>query len=637
LNTNWSGWDNGAKLYDPGRPFHRIGSPSFVDPSLPASPLSPRATGQGYGCGCRNPDRDYKPDILEILTTILFTIGLSVIGVLGAGLLRWVREQLLRTLPGWVPVARERVPRAAWPSLVEREQELEGVLLRSFQTWTDVPVMQWHMWYDWNFHVHPADGYRYVRGGGNQEAHPGGDDENPVVPGPTMECEWDCGAIGDYGYPTQSATTDPGQRMASAAGSARLASLGEPGPMFAPGSDWAWPMTSQYVWFTGRWIYDCGHAHHDLMNTEIHPCKAIASARWEAAKFDEHPHRVPAIQFMFFACRRGGYISFPRLNDKDYEFIVDLPQAPVEAAEYAVGHTPAFPLNTLMLRPRLLMKADYSHFGNAFGRRARAGEADPQVELLPPAAAGEAPKQVKVRIPLTRLPANVDSYGVVLSLGWHDPRSEQRDKVKRVEVSFLRIERFETHEAGDAEWQVKFGVNGRWRARSFGDLREETRSLRLGETVTLHLALDDLISINCHGMEEDLVGDVMKESNNDRTLKGDGRPYTWRGDIDQPDNDHASGMAEAMLRKLAKTFEDQNVPLGFVDPGYPGHDAADAPPNPLTVRRLMEISGGPGRTVRGRQTAYFTTVRSSDEKLVYDRNRRDYVLHYTIEYHDQPR
>ena len=146
-----------------------------------------------------------------------------------------------------------------------------------------------------------------------------------------MECEWDCGAFGDYDY-------------SSAHG--KQASPGQPGPMFE--KDWAWPMAGQNVWIAGRWIYDCGHASSDektgsnpgLMRSELHPCKAVATARWEAVKFDQNDYHAPAIQFMFFACTQGGYKDFPTIADHDYEFIVDLPEAPHEAPQHPVGHTP---------------------------------------------------------------------------------------------------------------------------------------------------------------------------------------------------------------------------------------------------------------------------------------------------------
>ncbi len=523
-----------------------------------------------------------------------------------------------------------------WATIVEREKELEGLLVRSFQTWTDVPAFQWHKWYDWNFHVVPADGYKHVRGTGNVEGIQTGA-KTPVEQGKTVECEWDCGAFGAYDYDLPSGRRPP---------------LNEPGPMFGDARDWAWPMAGQHVWLSGRWIYDCGHAHKGFMKTELHPCKAVATARWEAVKFDEHGHYVPALQFMFFACRKGGYFDFPAINDRDYEFIVDLPQGSPEAAEFAVGRTADFPMNTLRVRPRLLVKVDPGPFTNAYGVRAEPGQATPQVELLPPRAEGEPPRQVKVRIPLTTLPSNnVDSYGVVVSLGWHDPREEQRDNVKRVVATFLSIERFETHEAGEAEWQVKFGVNGRWRAKFQGELRSETRSIALGKTVELYLALEDLICINCHGMEEEMVGDVMHESKSDRTLKDSHRrAYTWFGDIDQPDSEHATGVAEAMFRKMVWTFAEQNEPLGIIDAGYPSQDATDAP-NPLSLQGLMTLAGGPGRVVHCNQTAYFTRVTESnvrrepqpgevhveeaEDQLVYERGRPDYVLHYTLQYFDQ--
>src|SRR5882672_10449874 len=102
-------WDKDHKIWDVDMPFHRINSP-FYDPA------KNRPNGLGFPCGC---SQAFK----------------------GPG-------QLLRMVPSWVDVVKE-------PGGPERE--VEGTLVRSFQTWTDVPLLQWHRWYDWNFHVSPSD------------------------------------------------------------------------------------------------------------------------------------------------------------------------------------------------------------------------------------------------------------------------------------------------------------------------------------------------------------------------------------------------------------------------------------------------------------------------------------------------
>ena len=362
-------WTNTSKPWDKRRPFHRINSPAY-DETLAKQP-----SGNGYDCGCRHPDRDYETSITEVITAIILAAGLNIIGVLLAGLVNYAKEQLLRTLPGWVPVQRERVSRNQWRNLIEEEKEVEGVLVRSFQTWTDVPLFQWHRFYDWNFHLVPAKGYAYIVGKGNL-LDTAKDGKEPVIDTgeiKRIECEWDCGAFGNYNYQ-----------------SGNIPTLSQPGPMFNNPA-WVWPMAGHYVWISGRWIYDCGHERGNLFKTELHPCKAVASARWEAVKFDEHEHLCPAIQFMFFACRHGGYIDFPSLNNQNYEFIIDLPPKTSEVFEFPIGQAPEFPINTIMLRPRLLMKVDYESFNHAYGTRAQAGDADPQVELLAPVEAGHPP------------------------------------------------------------------------------------------------------------------------------------------------------------------------------------------------------------------------------------------------------
>ena len=48
---------------------------------------------------------------------------------------------------------------------------------------------------------------------------------------------------------------------------------------------WAWPSNGDRVWVDGNWIHDCGHPDEDsdLYRAEIHPARAIASMRDQAA------------------------------------------------------------------------------------------------------------------------------------------------------------------------------------------------------------------------------------------------------------------------------------------------------------------------------------------------------------------
>ena len=184
---------------------------------------------------------------------------------------------------------------------------------------------------------------------------------------------------------------------------------------------------------------------------------------------------------------------------------------------------------------------------------------------------------------------------MVLSLGWHDAAAATREVIKKVVVSFHRIEVHKDHDptTPHSELQLKYGVNGRWFALFEEAFSNQSKVLGLGQQVEIYLHEDDYVAINCHGMEEDLVGGVMRESTNDRTLKNGNRAYTWSRDIDQPDNDHASRVAADLLEKMAKTLRQENDPLGIIDSGY-NLNNGDAT-NPLQVSKLMELTGGPGR------------------------------------------
>lgn len=649
---------NTTKVPDRARPIHRINSPSFDENRPPAS-------GRGHDCGCRGPE-DFLGEAHP--------------------------EQLLnamRTIPDWVPVEREGKPphitREAWRTLPEIEYEVEGVLSESRQAGSDVPFAQWHLWYDWNFFVIPAKGFEYLRGRGN--------------PHEFMECEWDCGAFGDYDF--QSSLPTPAV----------------PGPMF--GRDWAWPGGGGYIWLAGRWIYDCGHpqsriilndgselfgditkevskdvvtvregefAQHStvvsttiatkdgpvtvtnadvreiqkqqFVHSEIHPCKAVAAARWEAVKFDDNERPVPAIQFMFFACFDGGYISPFPLNDRDYEFIVDLPESVEDKEPYPIGHTPDFPLNTLVLRPRLLVKFDYTPFANARGPVAQSGQADPLIEILP-AEKGGVPQQVKLRVPLTTLGSSTHSYGVIASLGWHDPERKQAEKVKLVNVFLDSLEIGEAfpyaqeHE-GTEPWQMKIGVNGRWFAKT-STVSRQGMKIPLGLAIELYLAEDDEIAITTYGIRARFNADLFARPLDQRTLRRPsnipvgvvdddrgptpgshvvfrpGDALVWGEDIDQPDEDRASDVAADLIELGFSTliFErellnEENEGRQQIKPGRP--IASRDSPNPLTLKELMSRMSAPGRPMRGKLTA----ARITDTGIAAP----DYILHYEVKYED---
>jgi hypothetical protein len=605
-----------SKAVDRERPFHRINSPSF-DVTLNKG----RVSGIGVNCGCRT-----KKNYIQ-----------------GEGpLSSQLAPDAVIVLPQYVPVEREgqRIPN--WGSIPETEMEVEGLLSLSQHPSEDFPIGQWHFWYDWNFFVKPAGGFEYIRGMGTHE------DLADLILGGSMECEWDCGAFGDYDF------ISPGGRTPTLDASAAFF-----------GSDWAWPVGGEYIWLRGRWIYDCGHPDDLGRNrSELHPIKAVATARWEAVQFDENDSYVPAIQFMFFTCRKGGYMDMPTIVSTDYEFIIDLPDSAISTGKFPIGHTPDFPLNTLVVRrPQLLHKFDREPFiTNARKPVAQPGQADPEIEILPPANPGEVPKQVKVRIPLTQLTKSgeeeISSYGVIVSLGWADPERQQAEKIKEVRIVFTEIELhgdltrffqgvfFDNKILSTIRFVFRVGVNGRWHALDAPDVNLNTTSLGLKhQGVTMYLAEDDDIRITCTGMEEDPSGEMLRRRLEDRVLINPrtGDPYNWLIDFDQRDDDYASRIADQMASKgiedwwtHASRVSTLSQDLGKVIPGLPMSDGEL--PNPLKVKDLMRIAGGPGHVVRGRQTAR-TRLEEHKSKGVTTRETFDidYFLHYMLEYHDLPK
>ena len=654
FDFTWSTeWTNTGKPWDYNRPFHRIDSPSF-DGGRAA------ADGRGYRCGCRSPEESSL----------------------------WIADRLIAIAPPWVPVGRNRYD----PDFVEEEKEVEGVLWQSFQTWTDVPLHQWHRWYDWNFHLVPARGYKYLRGEGN---HPPGASEippgwQPVAPPPggevepTMECEWDAGAFGK-----DIADSHPGAMFDSTSAST-----------LDPRFDWAWPQSGQYVWIAGRWIYDCGHAtsperqdvitlkdgtelrgqivyrgpdaegrdvlslkttasqpqnipmanvreviYEGRMRSELHPCKAVATARWEAAEFDENEKHVPAIQFMFFASRFGGYWTFPSITDRDYEFVVDLPRIEAAPRAWDIGHTPDFPLNTVVLSPRLLRKFDSDPFAAAAGKVKGKDHLEPVIEPIPAADPANPPEQVKVKIPLTQLKGKeVDAYGVIVSLGWYDPDGSQARKVRKIRVEFPKVHKAAVnHDVGKEEWRLKVGVNGRWFSRNRNQVENDT-DIHLEKTVELLLSEEDFITINAHGMEENQVGDFMKREEPDRTLRIDGQDATWKQDVDQPDIDRADqvarearGMMSGCVRLVwawPPLEADENTPLGLIPARI------TAPENELRRSWRVQVTDLVQQLDRGERlecvlTGFHAMEVGESAELAFNPAEVDYTLHYTLQVEDQ--
>lgn len=521
-------------------------------------------------------------------------------------------RRAMRAIPAWVPPADNNHPNV--------EREVQGQIARSFQTWTDVPAIQWHRYYDWNFHIEPDKGFRYARGDANRGGTP---DEGAqlVIPGNNMECEWDCGLLGT-----------------------------RPGPMFY--AHWHWPLKGNWVWAAGRSIYDCGHPTADdatgRMRSELHPLKAVASAHREAEKFAENGNLyTPAVKFMFFACGLGGYYRFSNaeFTNKDYKFIVDLPPLG-NYTPHTIGHTPRYRRNTIRLRPRMLMKIDPSPFQNAqttlkqqqeaYWRRVwpddyntaqmgsetpTVGNVTPVIELAPdfdPAA-----PQAVITIPLSGI-GQADTYGVIISLGWLDPDGSQARRVKRVSVSFdnLHTEDIVHDRFSLEEWFLKMGVNGRWFWYYSGEDTvdhdtdipfsrvENGQMVRPFEHV-FYLADTDSIRLCSHGAEINPVDDIFH--NRDRTVRLNGRAVDFVADIQNGSFQQQQDIFWEFIDLQQATLGMENEPLGLIE----------------EVRPVSSLTDGQreSRTLQG----FHTTEIAHSAEPQYRANEVDYQLTYSIQ------
>ena len=321
-------FDNERKPLDRERPFHRIHYKDFD-----ASGARQKPDGTGVSCGCTN--KDDFPDLIKLLNpddivddeigndiiksligpidNLLTIIGnLPLIGSPVSIFLKAAKDiwdkileplvpKALRAIPQWSPVnkgSRNDLADAA------QEVEVEGFVTRCYQNASDVPFFQWRHWYNWSIHIRPEKGYDWVAAETTNPPStedfddPDPDDEDnlqagehPITQNKSVECQWDPGAL----FSDQSLFEDG---FAPNAGGSKQAEQAC-GPMF--GADWCWPMAGRYVWASGRWVYDCGKSTKPERNekpkncTMLNPCRAIASARWEAFKFPENDAVAPAI------------------------------------------------------------------------------------------------------------------------------------------------------------------------------------------------------------------------------------------------------------------------------------------------------------------------------------------------------
>ncbi|HET9931677.1 MAG TPA: hypothetical protein VFQ35_13345, partial [Polyangiaceae bacterium] len=391
-----------TKPWSPERPFQRVKSPSFT----PAGAIeAKRLSGDGHPRGTRR--FEDTPFVVPKITIF----GQAVQGALDTVLNDKIFERGVRMTPNWVRTLGDLKNGPAEERAAEHE--IYGKLLRSFQTWTDVPAFQWHRWYDWNFHVQTVPEFDWLRGEANRielgkpKTAPGEPPLEQFCEG-TMECEWDAGSIGP-----------------------------KPGPMFTDlnkqtKSEWIWPMAGDWVWIVGRSIYDGGHEFRRkqggvetgprLSRSELHPCKAMAMVRKLALPIGGASHRIPVTQFAFFASKLGGYIDFDTLAPlgDDYEFLVDLPLRPddFQPVTHNIGRTPEFPVNRLVLRhPEPIAEFDFAPYQTAFGALSvdsLKSRFKPEVSFEVPDPAKPEQVQARIRMPLKKLAAETKagSYGV---------------------------------------------------------------------------------------------------------------------------------------------------------------------------------------------------------------------------------
>jgi hypothetical protein len=319
-----------------------------------------------------------------------------------------------KVLPAWIPATLDPSDHRSRPMTVE------GLVTKSRVTSTDFPLKPWHLNYDWNIFVFVDPQYEYLL----SPAVLGHDDGS-------LECEWDT----------------------------------EGAPL------WALPQPGDRVWMVGRWIYDCGHFNESGPGhrTEIHPPKAIASFRSEAASFPGNGGPTRANKAFVFIGRRGGYID-QSINDQDYEFDLYLPPKP---------HADAVPT---MLVEHVLGPSSIR----------------PQMTAVPDVD----PRAWRVVIPFKGVSSDVKDYGVIISGGWSDPSGTETQKVRRLRV---RLDKLQFDGFGGGRLYV--GVNGRWQL-----VTQLLADIDLDTSVDLMLHQDDNVHVTACGFRAENIDAFMGRS-----------------------------------------------------------------------------------------------------------------------------
>lgn len=376
-----------------------------------------------------------KP-VTSIVDAVLDAVK-TALNTFAAVLNRRVLHRALRVIPQWAPVKQGASNKSVGPDQII---EVEGICTRSFGNPIDVPFFNWHTWFDWNVQVTPEPDYKNVLAPVSDPPNKKGatGSERAITKDGSFEIQWDAGALQDAAGRTAFVTAFPDTQMPDHDGPMLSQGPSPDGLLSISNGPFIWPMAGMFVWASGRHVYDCSRvddakSDNPKMCAMINPARALATARWVAADFQENGgFSVPAIEFMFVASKRGGYINHDDLADTDYQFIVDLPPADLDLSPYPIGHTDDFPHNTITLRPRLLKLL-------RFLPRIDSAQAEPTVEVIRPTDPSKAPSQVKVTIPKAAL-SGVEAYGFNLALGWFDPAHEQARKVKLCTVTVNSIQ-----------------------------------------------------------------------------------------------------------------------------------------------------------------------------------------------------
>jgi hypothetical protein len=228
---------------------------------------------------------------------------------------------------------------------------------------------------------------------------------------------------------------------------------------------------------------------------------------------------------------------------------------------------------------------------------------------------------------------------VIISLGWYDPDGTQARKVKHCTVTLKNLFKGSVnHDTFSEEWSIKIGVNGRWHTQYYDGVHNNTSLPLKAKPIDIWLSEDDSIAVSSHGAEIDLVGDFFERPDSQRTVRLGGTPIQWEPDVVHSGRQRSWDICYEIAEMMFFTFNDQNDPLGIVDPGHgPDNNPLQLQNagNNVTLGNPIELKNLKDGSFNLTLVAFSTEEVGESAELVESPSVMDYKLIFSVDVKSQ--